>query len=181
MNTISFLAAASLTQSTNSLVALPLQPRVETPNRHSGRQFRIAASASPDALPVQENPASEVSVSAVPPRITIEFSSPSPDGEPKSTIEIGSGEKNLRRAMVDSKTGLYDAWGTFMNCGGGGTCGTCTVDVLEGEELLSERTEAEGRWLTQKPASWRLACQTIVGNKTNGGTLRIQRLPQKKK
>lgn len=30
-----------------------------------------------------------------------------------------------------------------MNCGGGGTCGTCIVEVVEGKELLSLRTDKE--------------------------------------
>ncbi|OIT25088.1 protein plastid transcriptionally active 10 [Nicotiana attenuata] len=32
-----------------------------------------------------------------------------------------------------------------------------------------------------KPESWRLACQTIVGNKENSGKVVVQRLPQWKK
>ncbi|KAE9586468.1 hypothetical protein Lalb_Chr24g0402311 [Lupinus albus] len=32
-----------------------------------------------------------------------------------------------------------------------------------------------------KPESWRLACQTIVGNKENSGKVVVQRIPQWKK
>nr|GEW64542.1 photosynthetic NDH subunit of subcomplex B 3, chloroplastic [Tanacetum cinerariifolium] len=68
-----------------------------------------------------------------------------------------------------------------MNCGGGGSCGTCIVEVVEGQELLNERTNTELKYLKKKPESWRLACQTIVGNKENSGKVIIQRLPQWKK
>lgn len=34
-----------------------------------------------------------------------------------------------------------------MNCGGGGSCGTCVVDIVEGKELLNERTDAEYKYL----------------------------------
>ncbi|GJP50676.1 hypothetical protein CLOM_g9813 [Closterium sp. NIES-68] len=96
-------------------------------------------------------------------------------------VTIGSGEKNLRRAMADAKVPLYDMYGSVMNCGGGGSCGTCLVDIVAGAELLSGRTEAEGRYLKKRPESWRLACQTIVGDKENSGRLVIQRMPQKVK
>ncbi|KAL8113593.1 hypothetical protein AgCh_020790 [Apium graveolens] len=71
--------------------------------------------------------------------------------------------------------------GKLMNCGGGGSCGTCIVEVIDGKDLLSERTNAELKYLKKKPESWRLACQTIVGNKENSGKVVIQRLPQWKK
>ena len=54
---------------------------------------------------------------------------------------------------------LYQGFDSFMNCGGVGSCGTCTVDVLEGAELLDERSDAEERKLKKKPDSYRLACQ----------------------
>lgn len=37
--------------------------------------------------------------------------------------------------------------GKLMNCGGAGNCGTCEVEILEGAELLSERTDAEYKYL----------------------------------
>lgn len=174
--------------------------------------------------------------------------------------------------MAVTESGLADLQGKVMNCGGGGSCGTCIVEVLDrrhvlfslpclatsrvviimtlkclqlnlflkkwlqlrmdivscnwikprlgivnlqildGKELLNERTNTENRYLKkvgsvqftqlrcastvllvlesvrstplvfymqmscqltvclwQKPESWRLACQTIVGNKENSG------------
>ncbi|OEL30734.1 hypothetical protein BAE44_0008247 [Dichanthelium oligosanthes] len=37
--------------------------------------------------------------------------------------------------------------GKVMNCGGGGSCGTCIVEILDGKELLNERTNTENRYL----------------------------------
>ncbi|WIA35227.1 hypothetical protein OEZ86_003689 [Tetradesmus obliquus] len=81
--------------------------------------------------------------------------------------------------MLDNKVDLYTTWGKLWQCGGGGQCGTCIVQVQEGAELLSERTATEDKKLHKKPETWRLACQTIVGDGTNSGTVVIQTKPQK--
>ena len=39
------------------------------------------------------------------------------------------------------------------------------MQVTEGMELLSPRTEAEDKKLKGKPDSWRLACQSLVGGR----------------
>ncbi|XP_073107137.1 photosynthetic NDH subunit of subcomplex B 3, chloroplastic isoform X2 [Elaeis guineensis] len=86
-----------------------------------------------------------------PPEIELEFVGPKAgeDGSyPVDRASAISGEKLLRNIMLDNKIELYAAYGKVMNCGGGGSCGTCIVE---------------------KPESWRLACQTIVGNKENAG------------
>ena len=69
---------------------------------------------------------------------------------------------NLRRAALENGIDLYKLVAKMMNCGGGGQCGTCIVDVVEGMENLSERTMPENRKLKRKPDSYRLACQTMV-------------------
>eukprot|EP00850_Spirogloea_muscicola_P017544 SM000152S01532 [mRNA] locus=s152:4047:4876:- [translate_table: standard] len=71
--------------------------------------------------------------------------------------------------MLESRLELYGAYGKVMNCNSGGSCGTCIVQILEGQELLNERTDTELRKLNKKPEAWRLACQTIVGDKSNSG------------
>merc|ERR1719310_1963311 len=65
----------------------------------------------------------------------------------------------LRDALLDNKVDLYDMWGKAMNCGGGGNCLTCVVDVKSG---CGERSEYENGKLKNKPKSWRLACQTEI-------------------
>ncbi|XP_010670755.2 photosynthetic NDH subunit of subcomplex B 3, chloroplastic [Beta vulgaris subsp. vulgaris] len=118
------------------------------------------------------------------PEIELEFVGPKAgdDGSyPMDRARVVSGEKLLRNIMADNKIELYATYGKVMNCGGGGSCGTCIVEILDGKDLLNERTNAELRYLKKKPESWRLACQTIVGNKENSGKVVVQRLPQWKK
>ncbi|KAL8216570.1 hypothetical protein R6Q57_023407 [Mikania cordata] len=108
------------------------------------------------------------------PEIELEFIGPKAgdDGKyPVDRVSAASGEKVLRTIMADNKLELYGTYGKVMNCGGGGSCGTCIVEVVEGKELLNERTNTELKYLKKKPESWRLACQTIVGNKENSGKI----------
>ncbi|KAK4345140.1 hypothetical protein RND71_035316 [Anisodus tanguticus] len=114
------------------------------------------------------------------PEIELEFIGPKPD-DPMDKAKALSGEKLLRNIMSENKIELYAAYGKVMNCGGGGSCGTCIVEIIDGKDLLNERTNTEFRYLKKKPESWRLACQTIVGNKENSGKVVVQRLPQWKK
>jgi len=69
---------------------------------------------------------------------------------------------NLREKALQNDIDIYKFMGKMMNCGGIGQCGTCIVEVVEGMENLSERTEFEQRKLKKKPNSYRLACQTTV-------------------
>lgn len=69
---------------------------------------------------------------------------------------------NLRFKALENNIDLYTFMGKMMNCGGYGQCGTCVVEVVEGMENLSPRTEVETRKLKKKPATYRLACQTMV-------------------
>ncbi|VAH10820.1 unnamed protein product [Triticum turgidum subsp. durum] len=147
------------------------------------------SAASPDLSPGAPAPAPPK------PQIELEFLGPKPgaDGSyPVDRAAAVSGDKLLRDVMVENKIELYALQGKLMNCGGGGSCGTCIVEsvnlcaqIIDGKELLSPRTDAENRYLKkrscdltvhsaprclcQKPESWRLTCQTIVGNKENSG------------
>ncbi|MBE9126323.1 MULTISPECIES: 2Fe-2S iron-sulfur cluster-binding protein [unclassified Coleofasciculus] len=69
---------------------------------------------------------------------------------------------NLREKALQNAIELYTFKGKLMNCGGYGQCGTCIVEVVEGIENLSPRTDAEKRKLKKKPDTYRLACQTLV-------------------
>ncbi len=69
---------------------------------------------------------------------------------------------NLRIKAIENGVDLYTFGGKMMNCGGYGQCGTCIVEIVEGTDNLSPRTDFEIRKLKKKPASYRLACQALV-------------------
>ncbi|KAL6609518.1 hypothetical protein ACP70R_039487 [Stipagrostis hirtigluma subsp. patula] len=166
--------AASTSSSSSSCVSV----RGHRSPRPSRLSTVRCSSASPNLSPSGAAPAPPK------PEIELEFVGPKagPDGSyPVDRAAAASGEKLLRDVMLDNKIELYATYGKVMNCGGGGSCGTCIVEILDGKELLNERTNTENRYLKKKPESWRLACQTIVGNKENTGKVVVQRLPQWKK
>ena len=69
---------------------------------------------------------------------------------------------NLRLKALENSIEIYKFMGKMTNCGGYGQCGTCIVEVVEGLENLSPRTETENRKLKKKPENYRLACQALV-------------------
>ncbi len=79
---------------------------------------------------------------------------------------------NLRFKALENGIDIYTLMGKMMNCGGYGQCGTCVVEVVEGSENLSPKTEVELKKLKKKPESYRLACQTLVN-----GPVSIQTKP----
>ncbi|PKA64216.1 hypothetical protein AXF42_Ash009436 [Apostasia shenzhenica] len=106
------------------------------------------------------------------PQIEIEFVGPKAGADgfyPVDRATAISGEKLLRNIMLENKIELYAAYGKVLNCGGGGSCGTCIVEIVDGMDLLNDKTDTEKRYLKKKPDSWRLACQTIVGNEETSG------------
>ncbi|KAK4537355.1 hypothetical protein CDCA_CDCA12G3380 [Cyanidium caldarium] len=78
--------------------------------------------------------------------------------EPR-VIEVPRGA-NLRKALLENNVDVYTLRGKLTNCGGGGQCGTCVVDVVEGAGFLTPRGVRETRLLTDKgrPDAWRLSC-----------------------
>ena len=89
---------------------------------------------------------------------------------------IAADGANLRFKALENGIDLYTLSGKLMNCGGYGQCGTCIVEIVDGMENLSPRTETENRKLGKKPDSYRLACQTLVN-----GEVKVRTKPQKKK
>jgi ferredoxin len=75
------------------------------------------------------------------------------------TAAVGA---NLRLKAMENGVDLYTFKGKLTNCGGYGQCGTCIVNVLEGAENLSPKTDFEVRRLKRKPDTYRLACQVLV-------------------
>ncbi|KAG4167561.1 hypothetical protein ERO13_A13G204100v2 [Gossypium hirsutum] len=112
------------------------------------------------------SPQTSSSTTSEKPEIELEFlgSKPGSDGSyPVDKATAISGQKLLRNIMLDNNIELYAAY------------------IVDGKDLLNERTKDELRYLKKKPESWRLACRTIVGNKENSGKVVVQRLPQWKK
>nr|KJB70435.1 hypothetical protein B456_011G072900 [Gossypium raimondii] len=67
-----------------------------------------------------------------------------PDGTPDVHFRRACGGQKLRDIMLDNNMELYGPYGRpLLNCAGGGTCGTCMVEVVEGKELLTPRTDKE--------------------------------------
>lgn len=81
---------------------------------------------------------------------------------PDNREVIAADGANLRFKAIENGIDLYTLMGKMMNCGGYGQCGTCVVEVVEGAENLSPRTEVENRKLRKKPDNYRLACQALV-------------------
>ncbi|ALF54687.1 iron ABC transporter substrate-binding protein [Nostoc piscinale CENA21] len=75
---------------------------------------------------------------------------------------IAANGANLRLKAVENGIDLYTLFGKMTNCGGYGQCGTCVVEIVEGLENLSPRTEVEKRKFKKKPDNYRLACQALV-------------------
>ncbi|KGF71598.1 iron ABC transporter substrate-binding protein [Neosynechococcus sphagnicola sy1] len=69
---------------------------------------------------------------------------------------------NLRLQALENGVDIYTFVGKMTNCGGYGQCGTCVVEIVEGAENLSPRSDFETRKLKKKPDTYRLACQVVV-------------------
>lgn len=75
---------------------------------------------------------------------------------------IAADGANLRLKAVQNGIDIYTLFGKMTNCGGYGQCGTCIVEIVEGLENLSPRTDFENKKLKKKPDNYRLACQAMV-------------------
>jgi len=89
---------------------------------------------------------------------------------------VAASGSNLRTKAVENQIDLYTFMGKMMSCGGYGQCATCIVEILEGAEFLSPRTDIEEKRFKNKPDSYRLACQTTVN-----GRVRVLTKPNTKK
>jgi ferredoxin len=116
------------------------------------------------------------------PKVKIKLQYPPQLEEPDTTIELFAGE-NLRRAMLtrgvklnDKLSQRFDNGGTG-DCGADGTCATCVVGILQGDELLSPKGLQETQILVKNPR-WRMACKTIIGYGQQEGEMTIRVNPR---
>ena len=75
---------------------------------------------------------------------------------------VAANGANLRLKAVENGIDIYTLFSKITNCGGAGQCTTCVVQITEGLENLSPRTDLENRKFKNKPDNYRLACQTVV-------------------
>ena len=116
------------------------------------------------------------------PKVSIKLQYPPAQEEPDTTIELFAGE-NLRRAMLtrgiklnDKLSLRFDSGGTG-DCGADGTCATCVVGIVKGDELVSPQGTQEQQILKKNPR-WRLACKAIVGYGFQEGEMTIRVNPR---
>lgn len=83
---------------------------------------------------------------------------------------IAADGANLRFKAIENGIDIYTLIGKMTNCGGYGQCGTCVVEIVEGMDNLSPRTEVETRKLKKKPDNYRLACQALVNGPVSVNT-----------
>jgi len=81
-------------------------------------------------------------------------------GESTSKIIDAKVGDNLRKTLLDNGVELYRGWKKKLgNCGGGGQCTFCAVDVLDTEGYWEPRSEYEESKIGRKmSANGRLAC-----------------------
>jgi ferredoxin len=114
--------------------------------------------AEPNSAPV---PGNEEEVFQVPrPAASLgTFTVRYPDRNLEAPIQEG---EILRDAIRAHGVPLYTFINNIRNCNGGGQCGTCFVEVLEGMDNLSPRTIAEQRLLKRRAENCRLSCQALI-------------------
>ncbi len=118
------------------------------------------------------------------PKVTVKLQYPPYENEPDTVLELFAGE-NLRRAMLtrgvklnDVLSKRFDSGGTG-DCGADGTCATCAVGVVRGEELLSPKKQQEEQIFSRAGENrWRMACKTTVGYGMASGDITLQVNPK---
>ncbi|MCD7468056.1 putative plastid ribosomal protein l11 [Datura stramonium] len=111
-------------------------------NRHQSLRFnrtKIRAVASSEGAATVQHDEEEASV-----KFAFVSSVLLPDGTPDVQLRKACGGQKLRDIMLDANVELYGPYARpLLNCGGGGTCATCLIEVVEGKELLNPRTDKE--------------------------------------
>lgn len=83
------------------------------------------------------------------------------DGKPDMKLECPGGT-NLRRLLVGNGINVYRSITRWTNCNGKQRCGTCIVDIQEGEGNCTRRALDEEMVLAENPPNYRLSCVTSV-------------------
>ena len=83
-------------------------------------------------------------------------------------IEVEKGA-NLRKSALKAGINVYKGLNLLFNCQGHGLCGTCRVEIIDGEKNVTPKTPKEdwvlkGKFLIARKVKpgLRLSCQTYV-------------------
>jgi 2Fe-2S iron-sulfur cluster binding domain len=116
------------------------------------------------------------------PKVKLNLQFPPEMGEENISLEIFAGE-NLRRAMLvrgvklnDKLASRFDSGGPG-DCGAEGTCATCAVAVVTGQDLLSPAGTQEAQIFRKHPR-WRMSCKAVVGAGMKEGELTVRVSPR---
>ncbi len=138
---------------------------LSSPMRH-GRTLHLVSAAANN---VKERLRPGRFVGAEDPRSTVPTIRFEQEGQQVGCIEGA----NLRKAALDAGVNPYKGLNNVNNCGGLGQCGTCVMEVVEGMQNLSPRSDVEQVYLADRPANYRLSCRTSVN-----GDVTVRTRPQ---
>ena len=69
---------------------------------------------------------------------------------------------NVRQVLTDNDINVYQSLTRWTNCKGKQLCGTCIVNVVDGEGGTNRKSLDEGSTLRENPDSYRLSCVTFA-------------------
>lgn len=69
---------------------------------------------------------------------------------------------NVRQVLTDNEINVYQSLTRWTNCKGKQLCGTCIVNVVDGEGDTNRKSLDEGSTLRENPDSYRLSCVTFA-------------------
>jgi len=83
------------------------------------------------------------------------------EGQPAQIVKAKPGS-NLRKNLVDNGFEIYANFRAAFNCNAKQLCGTCIVDVMDGEENMTVKSINEKKAMLDNPGGFRLSCNIDV-------------------
>ncbi|CAE7217954.1 unnamed protein product [Symbiodinium sp. CCMP2592] len=83
------------------------------------------------------------------------------EGEPIQRVPCAPGS-NLRKTLLANGFQVYQDLRSVFNCNAQQLCGTCVLDVMEGDGNLTVRSVNEAAVMSANPPSFRLCCNIDV-------------------
>ncbi|CAE7745548.1 TATDN3, partial [Symbiodinium pilosum] len=83
------------------------------------------------------------------------------EGEPIQRVPCAPGS-NLRKTLLANGFQVYQDLRSVFNCNAQQLCGTCVLDVMEGDDNLTVRSVNEAAVMSANPPSFRLCCNIDV-------------------